>query len=251
MNIEEIQESERAKWDQIARNEASEASTIPPYPDFVSYARDDPRLAGVSDFLGDLSGLRVLEYGCGLGKESALLAKGGADVSAFDISAGSVEVTRKRAEANGLKVDAAVAAGEDLPYADESFDVVVGVAVLHHLAVDQAWPELMRVLKPGGRAAFVEPMGMNPVLNFARDHLPYRHKTPRGADEPLTYDEVHAWGKGFTEFRYKEVQLLGMIERFFGYDTRFRGLHRADVVLLERLPFLRRYCRYVVMLMVK
>lgn len=38
---------------------------------------------------------------------------------------------------------------------------------------------LYRVLKTGGRAAFVEPMGMNPILNFARDHMPYRDKTLR------------------------------------------------------------------------
>jgi 2-polyprenyl-3-methyl-5-hydroxy-6-metoxy-1,4-benzoquinol methylase len=146
------------------------------YEDFGEYARDSGRLVGVADFVGDLRGKRVLEYGCGLGEATVLLARSGARVSAFDLSPSSVEVTRRRAETNGLEVDLAVAAGEDLPYADETFDVVVGVAILHHLDVERAGRELHRVLKPDGKAAFVEPMAMNPVLNFVRDHVPYAHK---------------------------------------------------------------------------
>jgi SAM-dependent methyltransferase len=251
VSLEQIHQVERDKWDDVARQEMAEAATLPPYDDFGDYARRNPTQVGVDDFLGDLRGKRVLEYGCGGGKMSALLAKSGADVSTFDISEASVELTRRRAELHGLKVEAIVAAGESLPYPDESFDVVVGKAILHHLDVDRGWGELHRVLKPGGKASFLEPMGMNPVLNFARDHLPYRQKTPRGADVPLTYREIKAWGRGYSDFRYREVQLIAMVERLFGYGTHFAVLYRIDDAILRRLPFLRRFCRYVVLYMVK
>ena len=107
------------------------------------------------------------------------------------------------------------------------------------------------MLKPGGRALFVEPMGMNPLLDFARDHLPYRSKTPRGADVPLTYDVIDAWGERFAEARREELQFVSMVERLFGYDTRFPRLRRLDQVLITRVPRLRRYCRYVTIYMVK
>jgi 2-polyprenyl-3-methyl-5-hydroxy-6-metoxy-1,4-benzoquinol methylase len=249
--LEDTYRAEREKWDAVAQREYDEAGSLPPYADFEDYSRNSTTQVGVTEFLGDLRGKRVLEFGCGLGKMSALLAKSGADVSTFDISESSVAVARRRAELNGLKVDAIVAVGEDLPYPDESFDIVVGKAILHHLDVTRARGELHRVLRPGGKAAFVEPMGMNPLLNFARDHLPYRQKTERGADVPLDYDAIHAWGQGFSEFRYHEVQLLGMVERFFGFGAHFRWLARVDERLLRRLPFLRRYARYVVIYLVK
>jgi SAM-dependent methyltransferase len=244
--LEEVHRVERAKWDAIAVHEADEATQLPPHADFQDYLRKSSRAPGAAEFLGSLAGRKVVEYGCGLGKSTALLAKSGADVSAFDISPSSVEVAERRLSANGLHADVAVAAGEELPYPDESFDVAVGIAVLHHLDVSLARPELHRVLKPNGKALFVEPMGMNPLLNLARDRLPYRRKTPRGADRPLNYDDIRAWGEGFSELRYREAQLLGMVERLFGYGHRFPRLGRVDEALLARAPVLRRYCRYVV-----
>ncbi|MGH3052448.1 MAG: methyltransferase domain-containing protein [Gaiellaceae bacterium] len=250
-SLEETYCIERKKWDEMAQRAFSEANLLPPHVDFEDLARKSGMLIGVADFFGDLKGKRVLEYGCGLGKTSVLLAKSSAEVSAFDLSPISVEVARTRAKLNGLELDLAVAAGEKLPYPDESFDVVFGRAILHHLDVGRGWGELYRVLKPGGKAAFVEPMGMNPILNFVRDHVPYPHKTPRGADRPLTYKEIRAWGKGFSDFRFREIQFLSMLERMMGFNQRFPLLRRIDNVLLERLPFLRRYCRYVIMYMVK
>jgi SAM-dependent methyltransferase len=205
----------------------------------------------MAEFLGDLEGRRVLELGCGLGKATALLVKSGANVCAFDISPRSVEVATRRLEANGLRADIVVAAGEDIPYPDESFDRVFGAAILHHLDVERGRRELYRILKPGGKAAFLEPLGTNPIVNFGRKCVPYRHKTPRGADVPLRYSDIEGWGRGFQEFRYREIQLLSMVQRLFGYEQRFDVLHRLDHGLLRRMPALRRFCRYVLIYAVK
>ena len=92
---------------------------------------------------------------------------------------------------------------------------------------------------------------MNPVLRFARAHLPYRSKAPRGADVPATYDDIALWGSGFRDVRVREVQLLSMVERCFGYDRELELLRRADDVLLARSAIARRICRYAAITLVR
>jgi SAM-dependent methyltransferase len=253
MTLKEIYKVEKTKWDAIADGPRGRINTFAPQETFETYARGRQQLRGIVQFLGDLRGKHVLEYGCGLGHVSTLLVRSGAKVTSFDLSRRSVDVATRRIERNnpGAGAQLAVAAGETIPFADETFDIVFGKAILHHLDVAIGAPDLYRVLKPGGKAVFSEPMGMNPVLNFVRDYVWYPKKTPRGADVPLSYADIEAWGGRFREFHYQEVELLSMVERGFGFNRKFPKLRRADDFLLENVPALRRYCRYVVMFMVK
>src|SRR5262245_44983464 len=82
--------------------------------------------------LGDVAGLRILDLGCGHGMVSVLLARRGAKVTAFDLSAGYVAEAQRRASANGVSVDFLIADGQYLPFADSSFDRIWGNAILHH-----------------------------------------------------------------------------------------------------------------------
>src|SRR5207302_1903430 len=82
-----------------------------------------------------------------------------------------VAEARRRARANGAAVKIVTADAERLPFADASFDRVWGNAVLHHLDLGRAAPELRRVLAPGGVAVFCEPWGENPLLTWARRRL--------------------------------------------------------------------------------
>lgn len=253
MPLEETYQVERVKWDALAEQKLGSLRTLRPEENFYAYLQRTSTMVGVADFLGDISGKQVLEYGCGLGEISTLMAKSGTHVTTFDLSHKSVVTCRQRARLNQVddSIRLSVAAGENLPYADESFDVIFGKAILHHLDADLGWVDISRVLKPGGRAVFVEPMGMNPILNFVRDHVPYPHKNPRGADRPVNYVDIHKWGRGFSSFGYREIQLFSMLERGFGFGRQFFFFRRLDDVLLARLPFLRRFCRYVVMYCVK
>src|SRR5437763_6956948 len=83
--------------------------------------------------LGDVAGLRVLDYGCGHGMASVVLARRGAAVTAFDLSPGYLAEAQARARANGVRIDLVCADAERLPFADDSFDRIWGNAVLHHL----------------------------------------------------------------------------------------------------------------------
>lgn len=253
LDLEAVYEVERRKWDEMAARSSPARSLVAAEDDFQSYASRCSTMPGIVEFLGNLRGKRVLELGCGLGGLSLLLAKSGAELTAFDISAGSIDVARKRAEAAGVadRIQFDVCPAEQLPYDDESFDIAFGKAVLHHLDAATAHPHLYRLLRPGGKAAFSEPMGMNPVLNFVREHVHYPHKNPRGADRPLNYDDIRNWTTEFSAVQIQEIQLLSMLERGLGFGRALPLLRRTDRALLNRAPFLRRYCRYVVMLMEK
>ena len=251
LDLHEIYEVEQKKWNKHAQKRLSQLRPLK--QDFHKHARNSYTLKGISEFLGTLDNKLVLEIGCGLGKTATRLAMSGATVVAMDISYFSVIATRRQAKLNNVsdRIQLLTGVGEKLPFASESFDVIFGKGVLHHLDVDQGWSEIERILKPGGKAAFSEPMGMNPVLDFVRDYVPYPGKNPRGADVPLNYRQIKKWGAAFDRFRYKEIQLLSMIERGFGHGTKFPVLRRTDERLLEAVPFLRRFCRYTVMFMEK
>ncbi|MDH5279466.1 MAG: class I SAM-dependent methyltransferase [Actinomycetota bacterium] len=99
----------------------------------------------------------ALEIGAGTGFFLLNLAQSGVAtrLSLSDISPGMVAAAQSNAQALGLEVDARVADAEHLPFADGSFDLVVGHAVLHHIPdVDRALREVLRVLRPGGRFVF-------------------------------------------------------------------------------------------------
>src|ERR1700757_206382 len=100
---------------------------------------------------------RSLEVGAGTGYFSLNLLRAGIvrEATCTDISPGMVRALRCNADRLGLQVRTARADAESLPFAEQSFDLVLGHAVLHHLPdLERAFAEFHRVLKPGGRIAF-------------------------------------------------------------------------------------------------
>jgi SAM-dependent methyltransferase len=117
------------------------------------------RIEGVRD-------ARVLDVGCGLGSYSRPFARQtDAEVIAIDVTPELLQRGRSEVVAN-LKFAAADASA--LPFPDQCFDALVGNAVLHHLPLPSAVPELLRVLKPGGRFCFAEPNLLNPQVMLER-----------------------------------------------------------------------------------
>ena len=100
---------------------------------------------------------RALEIGAGTGYFTLNLLQGGVIDSATctDISQGMLDELERSAEKLGLSVETARCDAQSLPFPDDSFDLVFGHAVLHHLPdLDAAFREFRRVLKPGGMVAF-------------------------------------------------------------------------------------------------
>ena len=133
-----------------------------------SYLDHAPWVRPAVALLGDLAGKRILDFGCGHGMAAVVFARRGALVTACDLSPGYVAEARQRTRANEALANFSVADGHALPFADASFDMVWGHAILHHLHVPTAAREVSRVLAPGGRAVFCEPWAGNPLVNLLR-----------------------------------------------------------------------------------
>lgn len=123
----------------------------------IDYARGRFDKAVPAEVAGDLPYPRALELGSGTGFFLLNLMQSGVaeSGSVTDLSPGMVGMALQNAENLGLDVDGRVADAETIPYEDDTFDLVVGHAVLHHIPdVEQSLREVLRVLKPGGRFVF-------------------------------------------------------------------------------------------------
>ena len=99
------------------------------------------------------AGKSVLDVGCGPGWITVMYAKGGADVTAVDLTPAAVALTSTHLEQLGLSAIVREANAEELPFPDNSFDLVVSSGVLHHTPnYRRAISECLRVLRPGGKA---------------------------------------------------------------------------------------------------
>jgi SAM-dependent methyltransferase len=205
--------------------------------------------------LGDVTGHRVVDFGCGSGSNTALLAGRRAHVWAIDISEDLLRLGQRRLTVSGREGGATFIAGSahDLPFPDDSIDVVFGIAILHHLDLDLVRREVYRVLKPGGRAIFQEPVRNSAVIRFMRSLTPYHAPDISPYERPLTDAEVDRFASGFSRcairaFALPHVQLgmiLPVVKRFW------RTLYAADRVLLKAAPWLTRYASVRVISVVK
>jgi SAM-dependent methyltransferase len=194
----------------------------------------------------------ALEYGCGMGSHSLFMAKNGASrVVGIDISDVAIARARDAAEAAGARqAEYHVMNAERLDFASNSFDLICGTAILHHLELDRAYSELARVLRPGGLAVFMEPLGHNPLINL------YRRLTPnlRTVDEhPLMMQDLAAAKQHFSRVTPHHFVLQSLAAVPFHRRKNFRRIlgacESADAMLFRRLPFMRRYSWQVVLVL--
>jgi SAM-dependent methyltransferase len=197
--------------------------------------------------LGELWGKAALDFGCGHGMAAIVMARAGAEVTAFDLSPGYLREARARAAANGVPIRFLLADGEKLPFPDASFDRIWGNAVLHHLDVEAGAREIRRVLRPGGWAVFCEPWGENRFLNWARDRAAYSRKERTRDEQPLRRGHLQAFRRTFGQVDVRGFQFLGMARRVLAPGRIVTALDWCDGILLSRNPHLEQYCRYVVL----
>ncbi len=98
-----------------------------------------------------LSGLRILDIGCGGGLVAEPLARLGADVTGVDAAVRNIGVASLHAEQSGLSIDYRAGSAEALAEAGESFDVVLALEIIEHVAdVELFTAAVSRLARPGG-----------------------------------------------------------------------------------------------------
>lgn len=209
------------------------------------------------DLAGVVEGRTVLDAGCGQGDLTLHLLRQGATVTALDVSPGMIDVVSRRArrlshEAGALTTVAAPLEHSDLP--DAGFDLVLGKFILHHVDIGAGAVELRRLLRPGGRAIFIENVVDNALLRFARDRLAGRWGIPRLGTEdehPLRARDIDNLRGVFTRVtaHYPVFEFLVLFDRQvlrFRSPAASRVIRRVDDAVHRLAPRLRRFSYRVI-----
>ena len=132
-----------------------------------------------------------------------------------------------------------------MPFPNRHFNLVCGTAILHHLELESAMKELVRVLEDDGCAAFLEPMGHNPALNLFRMLTP---KLRTKDEHPLTIGDVELIRSYFANSEVHYFALFSMISVPF-IKTRFfqiilEPLERFDQWMFRLIPWFGHFAWY-------
>ncbi len=137
----------------------------------------------------DWQGKDVLDLGCAGGFMAEALAERGAHVTGIDPASDAIDAACDHARAGKLRIAYDVGVGEALPYDDASFDAVVCVDVLEHVAdLHRVLSEIARTMRPGGLLLF-DTINRNPLarlasITIAEDML---RLLPRGTHDPAMF----------------------------------------------------------------
>ncbi|MFM7678170.1 MAG: methyltransferase domain-containing protein [Roseiflexaceae bacterium] len=153
------------------------------------------RIAQIEQFVGSLHGLRVLDLGAGMGGFAVAATLHGATVTVSEYNYPYCEIVQLRAERYALQIPIVNAAGEQLPFADAQFDVVVCWDVLEHVQnPSYVLQEIYRVLTPRGRVlltainrrAWIDPHYHIPSINWWPRALAEWYISQRGRSKANT-----------------------------------------------------------------
>jgi len=172
--------------------------------------------------MGDLSDKKVLDVGSGTGTMAVMIKRAypSAEVVGLDGDPEILEIARSKARSLGMEIRFDQGMSFDLPYPNESFDVVLTTVMLHHLSRGDKQTtarEMYRVLRPGGRlfgADFAEPRS-----TFGKALRPFARRFERVADNLEGFLPVMFAEAGFKNYRETRRYFFGSLSAFQGSKT--------------------------------
>lgn len=205
---------------------------------------------------------RLLDIGCGAGVDCVRYARLGFDVHGIDVSPGNIARARSLAARHdsSARVHVQPMVSEQLQFPDETFDVVTGIDILHHVEIGDTVAECLRVLKPGGVAVFKEWIEA-PVLDRVRRLRPIQRMVPSAVslDDHITEDERKLGAADLAAIRalcpgveVHPFRILSRLDRFWPpKDAQSSWFERIDRAMVHAFPPLGRLAGAVVIVLRK
>ena len=171
--------------------------------------------AEVPLFPDDVSGLDVIELGCGTGYVSSWLARRGARPVGIDNSEEQLKTARRLQQEHGVEFPLLHGNAEQVPYPDESFDLAVSEYGAAIWCDPYVWiPEAARLLRPGGRLAF---LGNSVLSMLCAPEDENEHPTERMLRPQRNVHHI-AWEDGGVEFHLSHGDMIRLL-RGSGFEV--------------------------------
>jgi len=185
-------------------------------------------------------GSHALDFACGDGYYSMLMAESGADVTGIDISETSVGNAERESARRGLGARFQVMDCEAMTFPDRTFDLINVNGVLHHMDLSRAYPELARVLKPAGSVLYVEALAHNPVFQTYRRLTPHL-RTEFETEHILRRQDILAARRYFNRIEWRFFHLASLaavpLRNSRVFEPALSLLEKVDSALLSVSPF--------------
>jgi len=163
---------------------------------------------GIGALAPVLNGRRVLDIGIGDGQSSVLLAQRGAQVTGIEVSREALARARRMVARYHVSAELKQMAGEHLEFPDETFDAVLCISAYHHMDQELTSLEIARVLRPGGRAVFVEPLASNPPAWIYRRLVRWSWRSATSHERPLRLGDLEILRRTFRRVEWRGMFLL-------------------------------------------
>lgn len=195
-------------------------------------------------------GNRLLDFGSGPGENALRFSHIGYEIEGFDISEKNIEIANSIFERFKRSGKFQVSFAEKLPYDDNYFDVIVGVDILHHVDISKSITECYRVLRPGGRAFFREPVEV-PLLDAIRNTAIVKKFAPKDVsfenhithdERKLNHDDEKILQDAFPKMKKHYYFIFARFDKFFRKDDNPNPsfLERIDHFLIKYIPFFKK-----------
>lgn len=182
--------------------------------------------------------VKLLDFACGSGENGIYAASCGAEVIGIDISPEGVDnATQNAGRLNVLdKCEFQVMDGEQMSFADNSFDLAVEYGALHHVELDTALSELARVMKPEAKMMCIEAMRHNPLIHWYRKRTPHL-RTEWEVEHILGVESFDVMKKYFNKIDVKYFHLASLalvpFRKTFLFPLLIPVFNAIDSVLLS------------------